>query len=188
MDLDQNEDDDSSRLPMCSICHVDPPVNGVQLTCGHVFCYLCIKSASETTGVCAMCRTEIGDEFNFQEHQILGTIKLPSSNNGHYWFYEGCRGWWLYDADTNRELEQAYSQGTTSIEKFIAGGVYVIDFNHMAQRRKDDDHGRVRRVRRATLELDNILGMAGLKGKDFQEALEMMKVAETQNRNIPLLR
>ena len=120
-------------LPMCSICHNDPPVNGVRLKCGHVFCYLCIKSVSEITGACALCRAEIGLEFNFQEHEILGTIKLPSSNNGHYWFYEGYRGWWLYDADTNRILEAAHQAGQRSVEIFIAGGYYDVDLVYMRQ-------------------------------------------------------
>lgn len=180
--MSSQDDNELPRLPMCSICHSDPPVNGVQLRCGHIFCFLCIKSASETTGVCAMCRAEIGNEFNFQEHQILGTIKLPSSSDGYYWFYEGFRGWWLYDADTNRELEQAYRQGRTTIEKFIAGGTYIIDLIHMAQKRRDDDHGRARKICRATLNLENILGMAGLKGQDFREALDMMKDADRQNQ------
>lgn len=173
MDVQVTQDD----LDLCSICHNDPPVNGVRLKCGHVFCYLCIKSASELTGVCALCRTEIGLEFNFQEHSILGTVKVPSSLNGYYWFYEGYRGWWMYDADTNRDLESAYQRGEPKLETFIAGGVYVIDIVNKVQRRKDED-GRPRNICRATLELENILGMAGLKGQDFRETLDMMRYAE----------
>jgi len=130
-----------------------------------------------------MCRAEIGNEFNFQEHEILGTIKLPSSNDGNYWFYEGFRGWWLYDAESNRQIENAYQQRQHTVEIFTAGSFYVIDLIHMAQRRKNDEHGRVRRICRSNLDLENILGMAGLKGKDFQEALEMMKEAERHDQS-----
>lgn len=173
---------EAPQLPMCGICHNDPPVNGIQLNCGHIFCYLCIKSASETIGSCAICRREIGHEFNFQEHQVIGTIKAPTpSPDGHYWFYEGFRGWWLYDAETNQELEQAFRSGQPQFQKYIAGGVYIIDFQHMLQRRQDDEHGRARRVCRATLQLENILGMAGLKGQDFKETLEMMRMSDSMH-------
>jgi len=163
-------------LPMCSICHNDPPINAIQLDCGHVFCFLCIKSASETTGVCALCRVEIGIEFNFQEHPILGVAQVPHSSDGHYWFYEGFRGWWLYDAETNREIEEAFQRHQRTMEKFIAGYVYVIDIQNLNQKRKDGE-GRCRRICRATLDLENIIGMAGIRGSDFEELLSMMKSA-----------
>uniref|UniRef100_A0A6G1SHS2 E3 ubiquitin-protein ligase n=1 Tax=Aceria tosichella TaxID=561515 RepID=A0A6G1SHS2_9ACAR len=181
MDIDQQE----QPLPMCAICHSDPPVNAIRLNCGHVFCYLCIKNASETTCACALCRREIGNEFNFQEHEILGTVKAPTSRDGHYWFYEGFRGWWLYDPETNNELEEAYRRGATRMEKFIAGSDYVIDLTQMLQVRKqvdvNDIPGRPRRICRAKLDLNNILGMAGLKGKDFEDMLQMMRESDQQN-------
>lgn len=177
LDMDQADQPDQP-LPMCGICHTDPPVNGIKLTCGHIFCYLCIKSASEITGSCAICRSEIPHEFNFQEHDILGAIKAPTSRDGHYWFYEGYRGWWLYDAETNNELEEAFRRGSTRVVKFIAGGPYVIDLRRMVQVRQDDEQGRARRIRRATLDLDNILGMAGLKGRDFGDTLQMLREAD----------
>lgn len=169
-------------LPMCGVCRNDPPVNGIRLKCSHIFCFLCIKSASETTGVCPLCRDEIGHEFNYQEHAILGTIQAPTSADGYYWFYEGYRGWWLFDAETNREIEAAHQEGTRSVLKFIAGGYYVIDLETMQQRRQDEEHGRTRRICRATLDLDNIIGMAGLKGQDFKDALEMMRMADSLDR------
>jgi hypothetical protein len=125
-------------------CYSNPPVNGIRLTCGHIFCYLCIKSASETTSHCAVCRREIGHEFNFQGHEILGPIRAPTSDDGHYWFYEGFRGWWLYDAETNIELEASFRRWERIVEKFIAGGPYVIDLERMVQVRIDDEHGRER--------------------------------------------
>lgn len=181
MDNHTNEHD----LPMCGICHNDPPINGVKLECGHIFCYLCIKSASEITCTCAICRAEIGFEFNFQEHNLLGTIKVPSSRDGYYWFYEGYQGWWLFDPDTNNEIEETYRRGNRKLEKFIAGGPYTIDLIDMLQRRSDEPHSRARKICRATLNLDNILGMAGLKGKDFKDVLEMMRINESHNQQVP---
>lgn len=167
----------------CSICHNEPPINAVQLDCNHIFCFLCIKSASEITGLCPLCRAEIGIEFNFQEHEILGTARVPTSSDGYYWFYEGFKGWWLYDAETNQKIEEAHSEyktgGPTTVERFIAGFIYTIDFQSMNQKRKEGD-GRERKICRATLELENILGMAGLKGKDIEELLDMMRTAQDQ--------
>jgi len=146
-----------------------------------VFCYLCIKGAAETTGYCPLCRADIGKDFNSREHQVLGKIKLPSSKNGNYWFYAGFRGWWLYDADTNSELEKAYEEKHNTLDVFIAGRLYVVDFVHMAQRRKSGEPGRVRRVRRGTLDLDDILGIAGLKGSEVQQAIQMMRRSDSKS-------
>lgn len=175
------EENSDVQLPnICSICHY-PPINAVQLNCGHIFCYLCIKSASQTTGTCALCRREIGIEFNYQDHEILSAARIPSSSNGYYWFYEGFRGWWLYDAETNDIIEEAYKRfregGPSRLERFIAGSVYVIDMLNMTQQRQDGE-GRSRKVCRETLELENILGMAGLKGRDFAEILNLMRSAQ----------
>jgi len=166
----------------CSICYNQPPINAIKLDCGHIFCYLCIKSASETTGTCALCRVEIGVEFNFQEHPIVGVAQVPYSANGHYWFYEGYKGWWLYDAETNREIEEAYQRQQQEIEKFIAGYIYVIDIRNLIQRRKGGD-GRSRKICRATLDLENINGMAGLRGHDFEELLGIMRSARMVGAN-----
>ena len=185
-DQQQEQPHEVPASAMCSICH-DRLVNGVPVpNCGHVFCWLCIKSACETTGVCPLCRKEIGYEFNFQEHRILGTVKLPAaSRDGFYWFYEGYQGWWLYDSDTNHDIESAYQRGESVIERYIAGSVYTIDLENMTQQRKDEPEGRQRKVCRATLNMENILGMAGLKGKDFTDALEMMRFANPSNDDYP---
>lgn len=168
---------------MCSICHNEPPLNAIQLDCGHIFCFLCIKSVAETTGCCALCRKEIGLEFNFQEHQILGLAQIPTSDEQNsYWFYEGFRGWWLYDAETTREINKTRNRGVSRLERFISGNVYVIDIDKMEQCRKDGQ-GRSRKICHATLELDNIIGMAGLKGPDFDEILMMMKTARENQQN-----
>lgn len=151
-------------------------MNAIRLNCGHIFCYLCIKGVAETTGVCALCRAEIDIEFNYRSHEILGAARLPSSRDGYYWFYEGYQGWWLYDADTTREIEQAYQRGDAYIEKLVAGSVYTIDLQNMIQQRKDGE-GRKRKICREKLSLNNILGLSGLRGEDFQAILGMMRSA-----------
>lgn len=180
-ELDQSPPPPPPPPPGCSICLNDPPVNGVQLKCGHIFCYLCIKNTSEITGVCALCRAEIGFGFNFKKHQrILGVVKFPSSPNGFYWFYEGYRGWWLFDAEPNNTIESAHQRGETNIDLYLtgSGGIYEIDLINMTQRRKHEEGARQRKICRSTLMLDNILGLAGLKGGDFIEALETMRAIQ----------
>lgn len=175
-ETNQQVDEDDGSPPMCSICYTEPPINAIQLDCSHVFCYICIKGASERTRACPLCRAEIGIEFNYQEHPIIGTVCLPTPNDGFYWFYEGFRGWWLYDAVTNRILEDAYQRDEALVDCFIAGYNYEIDLRSLTQRRKDGE-GRVRKIIRATLNQGNIIGMSGIKGRDFDELFEMMKVA-----------
>lgn len=184
MSENQNQNQDEPPVPsICSVCHSEPPINAVQLDCGHIFCFLCAKSANELTGICPLCRREIGIEFNFKEHDIIGPVRMPKSKDGFYWFYEGFRGWWLYDADTCGEIEDTYQRGVHTVEKFMAGAFYVIDLMNMIQRRKDGD-GKSRKICRATLEVGNILGMAGIKGKDFSNLLEMMKWHDSMQRAV----
>lgn len=105
---------------------------------------------------------------------MLGAVRVPRSNTGFYWFYEGYQGWWLYDADTNRFLEDAYNRGERRAERFIAGFVYTIDMDNLTQRQRDGT-GRSRKVRRDTIKLENILGIAGLMGAEISDALDYMR-------------
>lgn len=172
-----NQDPRENPITICSVCHSEPPVNAVRTDCGHIFCYMCIKSASETAGCCPLCRAEISIEFNFQRHQVLGAVRIPRSSTGYYWFYEGYQGWWLYDAETNQCLEEAYCRGDRRVERFVAGFVYVIDMNNFTQKQRDGS-GRSRKVRRDTIKLGNILGVAGLMGSEISEALAWMSEAD----------
>ena len=105
---------------------------------------------------------------------------MPLSSSGHYWFYEGFCGWWLYDADTNYDLEKASEQNEAQVEKLLAGHVYVLNLIEMTQYRKYDE-SRKRKICRATLELNNILGIAGLRSRNIDDYLEMMKFAESKS-------
>lgn len=173
---ERNVGGEEAEIPqICSVCHNEPPTNPIKLNCGHIFCFLCVKSVFETTGICALCRAAINVDFDRQEHHVLGTIQVPSSRSGYFWFYEGYRGWWLYDPDTNRDIELAHEQNEPRIEKLIAGHVYVIDLQAMKQFRKHGDENRSRKICRATLGLENIIGMGGLRGREFERMLDMMR-------------
>lgn len=120
-----------------------------------------------------MCRAMIGIEFDVVDHDIEGPMKIPNPTDGHYWFYEGFRGWWMFDADTCHELEALHGSDLSPkvMEKFIAGHVYIIDLTSMTQRRRGTDGGRVRQILRSKLDSINLLGLAGIKGQDIVDTI-----------------
>lgn len=171
-----------TKEDICSVCWCEPPVNAVRLECNHIFCFLCIKSVALATGRCALCRSEINADFEHGHLDVEGEAKLPSpSDDGYFWFYEGKTGWWLYDAETNRELEQAYENEDKLIEKLIAGQVYVISLRKLKQYQKSD-RSRTRKICRDTLELENILGIAGLRDRKLLEQLRRQHTRQPEFR------
>lgn len=161
----------------CSICWSEPPINAVQMDCNHVFCYLCIKSVASATGCCPLCRSEINVSFDFGEVKLVGDAKLPEgSKDGFFWFYKGRKGWWLYDADTTRELEAAFEAGKKRVERLIAGHVYVMSLKRLKQYRKDDEL-KTRQICREKLDLNDILGLAGMRNERLLDCLRQRQQA-----------
>lgn len=154
----------------CSICWSEPPINAIKLTCGHTFCFLCIKAVATTTNRCAYCRANIDINLERDPIRVIGNIKLPRSfEDGQFWFYEGKRGWWFYDADSNQEIEQAYQNGLEYLEKTIAGQIYVINFHNNCQYLKQDQT-RSRRIVRSTPN-DSVQGVAGMRDKELMNCI-----------------
>lgn len=167
---------EKSDKPKCSICWNEPPINAIKLNCcQHVYCFLCIKSAITNANKCPLCRLDIKENFDFDVLDVIGEIRLPApggQGRDKYWFYEGKTGWWLYDADTTRELEDAYLNDVKKIEKVIAGQVYVINLSKFKQHQKNDSI-KSRKVDRASWgSKEPILGVAGLRDPKILEALE----------------
>ena len=103
------------------------------------------------------------------------------------WFYEGRNGWWEYDERTTAELEEAYKESlnvvadegeqvdsgsspqhgnettSKSCELLIAGFLYVIDFEHMIQYRRNEPQRRRRVKRDVRDQIENRKGVAGLR-------------------------
>lgn len=130
------------------------------------------------TQKCALCRTHIDVDLDFGHLDVVGNIQLPcASEDGYFWFYRSKTGWWMYDADTNSELEQAFRDGVKRIEKLIAGEVYVVSLSRLTQYRKDDK-SRARKICRETLKLHGILGLAGLRDKKLLGRLSCTKNSE----------
>ena len=70
-----------------------------------------------------------------------------SYEDGGQWFYEGRGGWWQYDQRTSVEIEAAMAREEERCELLIAGSLYIIDFEHMLQYRRNDPSRR-RRIKR----------------------------------------
>ena len=90
------------------------------------------------------------------------------------WVYEGRNGWWLYDERTSLEMEKCYKRGDNSCELLIAGFLYIIDFEHMLQYRRNDPSRR-RRIKRDLASAPK-KGVAGLRMESEND-----QSAETDN-------
>jgi E3 ubiquitin-protein ligase RNF146 len=135
----------------CAVC-LQTCVYPVQLPCKHIFCFLCVKGVTLQSKRCAMCRREIPPDY-LHNPELLSELGVGSGAEAHgfedggQWFYEGRNGWWLYDERTSQEIETAFSAEEQRCELLIAGFLYIIDFEHMLQYRRNDPSRR-RRIKR----------------------------------------
>ncbi|CAL8086725.1 unnamed protein product [Calicophoron daubneyi] len=190
----------------CSIC-LQPFNHPVQLPCGHIFCFLCIKGCAFHKRRCPMCRGRFSVHF-FSDPKLVsvpGTsgkcdqpdpkvtvASVQCSKSGecssfanavdhaapeYCWFYEGFAGWWQYDERTSEELEGAFIRKLQSCEVSLAGFIYTIDFQSMTQMRKDHS-GRKRRIKRDLATCEK-KGIAGIRIDSIQENNNTSKVRGT---------
>lgn len=145
----------------CAIC-LQKCIHPAKLPCGHVFCYLCVKGIANQSKKCAMCRQEIPADFTDKPELLpeYGSETDEVLENSYQWFYEGRNGWWQYDERTSAELEAASVKQEPRCEVLIAGFLYIVDFEHMVQVRRNDLTRR-RRVKRdlATIPKKGIAGI-----------------------------
>ena len=163
----------------CPIC-LETLVYPCELTCGHVFCFLCIKGFVNTQNSrCALCRTEIPADYlnkpdlvldasGFENSSATATASAPLQPNSrhttHVWYYQGRNGWWQYDERTNDEIEKEFRQNPKSkFELLIAGLLYSIDLENGVQARADDPVKK-RRIKRDLRNMSHTKGVAGIHG------------------------
>ena len=154
---------DTDGVPDCAIC-LQQCLHPVQLPCGHIFCFLCVKGTASRSQRCALCRRDIPPGYVFNPH-LLCEADLASTSafeDGYQWFYEGVNGWWQYDPRTSIELEQSYKNDQPWIEVLIAGFLYVIDFKNMVQMRRANPTRR-RRIKRDIVTIADKKGIAGIR-------------------------
>ncbi|XP_065279963.1 E3 ubiquitin-protein ligase RNF146 isoform X2 [Dermacentor albipictus] len=144
---DAEEELTTPRLE-CAIC-LQKCIHPARLPCGHIFCFLCVKGIANQSKRCAMCRQEIPADFTEKPELIPDPEAEQDSptEESYRWFYEGRNGWWQYDERTSAELEAAAAKQLSRCEVLIAGFLYIVDFEHMVQVRRND-FSRRRRVKR----------------------------------------
>lgn len=120
---------------------------------------------------CAMCRTDFPDAFLDQPQLLMPMDERSTSSSGHQskyqWFYSGRNGWWQFDERTSQDIEDAYVNGDKHCTIFVAGHVYVVDFQQMVQQRQTDP-SRKRQVKRDLTTIAK-MGVAGLRFKYASE-------------------
>uniref|UniRef100_T1JPD1 E3 ubiquitin-protein ligase n=1 Tax=Strigamia maritima TaxID=126957 RepID=T1JPD1_STRMM len=164
-DIERKVDKKTTSTPVketleCAVC-LQPCVHPVQLYCGHIFCYLCVKGVANQSKRCAMCRQEIPPDFLNKPQLIEAENAGTAFEDGCQWFYEGRNGWWQYDERTSTELETAFKKETRNCELLIAGFLYTIDFESMVQYRRNEPSRR-RRIKRDFASIPK-KGVAGLR-------------------------
>merc|ERR1712113_1351250 len=105
-----------------------------------------VSKASQLSPRDAMCRREVPADYllnpELLEKLDLNTVteKGFDDDDGEVWqwMYEGRNGWWLYDERTSVEVEKCFKRGDQNCELLIAGFLYIIDFEHMLQYRRND--------------------------------------------------
>ena len=127
------EPEESSETGVeCAVC-LQTSIYPVQLPCGHVFCFLCVKGFTTQSKRCAMCRREVPEDF-IQNPELLPKVNLHAVTERAFedeggcwqWVYEGRNGWWLYDERTSHEIEKSFKKGDQRCELLIAGFLYII--------------------------------------------------------------
>jgi len=146
MEETKDKDGEGSAVVIeCAIC-LQNCVYPVQLPCKHIFCYLCVKGVTLQSKKCAMCRREIPQDYLFNP-ELINQGEGEGFEAEFLWFYEGRNGWWAYDQRTSIEIENHQKAGDERCELLIAGFLYIIDFEHMLQYRRNDPSRR-RKVKR----------------------------------------
>ena len=172
----------------CAVC-LQPCVYPVQLPCKHIFCFLCVKGVTTQSKRCAMCRREIPQDYLLNP-ELLSKVDIQAEGGRGFeedgecwqWFYEGRNGWWVYDERTSQEVEMHYKSGDKRCELLIAGFLYIIDFEHMLQYRRNDPSRR-RRVKRDVASGPK-KGVAGLRiEQDAGEGAGVVVVDDTSTSN-----
>nr|XP_027203835.1 E3 ubiquitin-protein ligase rnf146-like [Dermatophagoides pteronyssinus] len=151
-----------SDLEPCPVCR-NKPSHPIKLPCNHIFCFLCAKGSILHNQKCPLCRQHISLSF-LNNPQLVQTESISENthlDNDYHWFYEGHNGWWLYDEQTSKEIENAFQQKELFIEVLIAGYIYIIDLEQMVQYRKGMPN-KLRKIQRAKTDT-NVKGIAGLR-------------------------
>lgn len=199
-DSNEEEGDNSQTSASQSECVVCLQTyhHPVQLPCGHIFCFLCVKGVAARSQRCALCRADVPANYfdqpvvvNVSTEKPENVVNTPEKVNKDAtmckWFYEGRNGWWQYEDRASVQLEEAFINGKESTELVIAGFVYIVDIGDMVQYRKNYPTRR-RRIKRDKASADS-KGIAGLKssaqGSQNNEVAALAALSEAEKIELP---
>ena len=74
LSADTETEESSEPGVECAVC-LQTSIYPVQLPCGHVFCFLCVKGFTTQSKRCAMCRREVPEDF-IQNPDLLPKVNL----------------------------------------------------------------------------------------------------------------
>lgn len=156
----------------CSIC-LDKLKFPVKLECNHYFCYVCIQQALMNTRICPICKKNVSAGFDLEnninfsydgeEFPATTSRRIEEDDNDEIcWYYEGFKGWWKYDPNISRRIEQEYMKNKRGCFKCnINNKDYTINFRLMRQIRCDDET-RLRKIKRDSNDVI-CKGIAGIR-------------------------
>jgi len=167
----------------CAVC-LQPCLYTIQLPCSHQFCFLCAKGFAMKSGVCALCRQPIPNNFiKDPTNYVKSSIQISNEDQPkHEWFYSGKSGWWQYDSRTSTELEKAHTLKLHEVQLLIAGSIYTINLDNMTQYQTDGS-SRHRNVKRQLVSSDatNLAGIAGIPIHNIPDGSNGPKPSPVQN-------
>jgi len=183
---DDAEDEEEEECCVCLQSYSLPH----KLSCGHVFCFLCIKEIINVVApTCPLCRAVVPTADI--ENAKMSTEDFEKNQRVFQWEYSGKKGgWWAYEEAAMQQIEEycvhwvkgkvtaggpvkpatpaaavgfVVSDPSQCYEIEVGTRIYLIDFDNMVQYPKGQPH-RQRKIRRkAKLQRSGSLkGQAGL--------------------------
>jgi len=168
----------------CIKCN-NPPQLPVKLTCNDVYCFLCLKyqmAAGNGNNTCLnqQCKQPITMDINHISEDFK-TVLLGLIGKS-VWLYNSVSndGWWMYNPDTSKMIEQCYMNGLPTVSFLIGPYTYRIHFNDGVQTlvtlNGDGGNTKQRTVKRITFtqqQIDklNIKGISGMYFKTIEDEI-----------------
>jgi hypothetical protein len=177
---------------LCPVC-LEKRVLGIELDCGHEFCFLCLKGSFDSgSQKCPLCRDDVTDrkyhdlrikDIITDEKNILTKITKSDGDKLHtadlkceyLWVYSGRNyGWWIFQNDIADTVEYLYKKYLDDPSKYnfedykihIGSKQFLFDFEKSEQIREGFPRSLARVIRRigSTDELpDDINGISGIQ-------------------------
>ncbi|CAP38824.1 Protein CBG22172 [Caenorhabditis briggsae] len=168
---------------ICAVCY-DPSTIPTRIEkCGHIFCFLCLKTNYILGNGCPTCRgaipysmfqkpiradidfhIECPLEYAVDCAKMLGPDPKKSereSSEKYYWLYQSNHsGWFRYDPKTEYFIEENFKRKNKSCEVYICGLKMTINFKRSTQ----EIQGKIRKRKIKRIAASDVYKQHDLKG------------------------